>query len=93
MPTMTRLEPPIELDTPRGRAEAYFVIDYSTDGALVWVCFQKDTGECWSYKNPLIRMPYNETMQRGRPTMPGIPKYSEHLTDMFGGEEDSDASP
>ena len=25
MSTMTRLEPPIPLDTPRGKAEAYFV--------------------------------------------------------------------
>lgn len=93
---MTRLEPPIELETPRGKADAYFVIDYSTDGSLVWVCFQKDTGECWSYQNPLVRMPRNETMGRGRPIAScgttQHPGHSQHLTDMLDGEDD-DASP
>lgn len=63
--TMLRLEPPIELDTPKGRADAYFVIDYSSDGNLVWVTFVRGTGECWSFKNPYVTKPGCITMETG----------------------------
>ena len=46
-------------------------MDYSTDGNLIWVCFQKDTGECWSYPNPVVRLHANETMRRGTTTHSG----------------------
>jgi hypothetical protein len=63
--TILRLEPPIELDTPRGRADAYFVIDYASDGNLVWVTFLRGSGECWSFQNPVVRKPGCETMGTG----------------------------
>lgn len=66
MTVIHRIEPPIELDTPRGRADAYFLLDYGSGDNLVWVCFQRETGECWSYKNPVVRKVWCETMGTGK---------------------------
>lgn len=63
--SIIRLNPPIELDTPRGKADAHILIDYGTEDNLVWVCFQRGTGECWSYKNPYVRKTWCETMGTG----------------------------
>lgn len=56
---LTQLNPPLPFMTPKGKAYAHFVIDYSQEHDLVWVCFICDTGECWSYPNSQIRMEQN----------------------------------
>ena len=58
---ITRLDPPLPLSTPKGPALAYFLIDYSFDHHLCWVCFVKATGECWTFANPEIRLEANQT--------------------------------
>lgn len=63
--TVLRIDPPLWLDTPRGGGLAHFLIDYGIEADLVWVCFQSDTGECWSYRNPDVRATRNETVGRG----------------------------
>ena len=60
--SITRLDPPISLDSPKGPCRAFFLIDYSTEDDLVWVCFVDATGECWSFRNPEIRLCKNITM-------------------------------
>jgi len=61
-----RLEPPIPLTTPKGKAFAYFLLDYSMDHNLLWICFLRDGGACWTFRNSQIRLEENETMgQRG----------------------------
>lgn len=57
-----QLNPPIWLETPRGKALAVALIDYAPDYHLLWVCFQKDTRECWTWKNPDIRCDTNESL-------------------------------
>ena len=47
------------LQTPRGKALAVAIIDYGFDHDLLWVCFQADTGECWTWPNPQIRADRN----------------------------------
>ncbi|MEA2953669.1 MAG: hypothetical protein QOJ96_3189 [Alphaproteobacteria bacterium] len=59
-----QLNPPIPLLTPKGKAQAQFVIDYGPEFDLLWVCFQDDTGECWTWSNPDIRIARNITMGR-----------------------------
>lgn len=50
-----RLNPPIEVDTPdRGRAWAFWMIDYTMHGNMVYGCVIKKTGEIWWYENPKI---------------------------------------
>jgi hypothetical protein len=48
--------------TPKGKAWAHLVIDYGPEADLIWVCFQDDTGECWSWPNKEIRLQENATL-------------------------------
>jgi hypothetical protein len=57
-----RLTPPIPLNTQRGPADAHVLIDYSTEHDLMWVCFVRATGECWTFPNRQIRLEKNITM-------------------------------
>lgn len=59
---MIQLNPPIPLDTPKGRGYAYFMIDRSQDHHLEWVVFIDATGEGWTFQNPEIRLQPNATM-------------------------------
>jgi len=61
---MMQLNPPLPLVTPKGKAMAHFVIDYGMEHNLLWVCFQDDTGECWTWQNSHIRLQPNITMDR-----------------------------
>jgi hypothetical protein len=58
---LLELQQPLPMETPKGAAFARFVIDYGTEHHLIWVCFLKDSGECWSFQNPEIRLAANET--------------------------------
>lgn len=62
--TITRIDPPLPLLTPKGKAMAHFLIDYGVEHDLCWVCFQDDTGECWTWKNSVIRLQNNITAGR-----------------------------
>jgi len=70
-PMILQLNPPIPILTPKGKALAHILIDYGPEEHLLWVCFQNDTGECWTWANDKIRAQANPTM--GRPVVPPIP--------------------
>jgi hypothetical protein len=61
---MTRIDPPIPLTTPKGKGMAHFLIDYGMENDLMWVVFQDDTGECWTWENSQIRARINQTIGR-----------------------------
>ncbi len=61
---MIRIDPPIPLLTPKGKALAHFLIDYGFEHDLYWVCFQEETGECWTWNNKDIRAQKNITAGR-----------------------------
>jgi len=61
---LTQLNPPLPLITPKGKAWAHIVIDYGQEHDLLWVCFQDETGECWTWGNRDVRMQENITMGR-----------------------------
>lgn len=58
-----QLNPLIPLETPRGKAMAHFLINSGDEHHLQWVCFIDETGECWTYINPEIRLQSNPTMR------------------------------
>lgn len=64
MTEIVRIDPPIPLMTPKGSAHAHFLIDYGIENNLLWVCFQNDTGECWTWDNTKIRATKNITLDR-----------------------------
>jgi hypothetical protein len=61
---ITQLDPTIPIDTPKGSAHAWFLIDYSTENDLFWVCAIDATGEIWILPNADIRAQKNITMGR-----------------------------
>jgi hypothetical protein len=60
-----QLDPPLPLDTPKGRGLAHLVIDYGPEHDLMWTVFSTANGESWTVPNSQIRMVPNWTM--GRP--------------------------
>lgn len=61
---ITQLNPPLPLITPKGKGWAHFLIDYGVEHDLLWVVFQDDTGECWSWLNRDIKLQNNITLNR-----------------------------
>ncbi len=61
---ITRIDPPLPLYTPKGKALAHFLIDYGFEHDLYWVCFQDETGECWTWNNKDIKAQNNITAGR-----------------------------
>lgn len=61
-----QLNPPLPLETPRGKALAHFVIDDGPEHHLMWVCFQQD-GQCWTWQNTDIRAETNLSYNRITP--------------------------
>lgn len=59
-----QLNPTIPMSTPKGEGYAHFLIDYGMEEHLLWVCFINETGECWTFRNPQIRLTANETFGR-----------------------------
>lgn len=59
-----QLNPPIPLDTPKGRGEAILVIDYSIEHSLFWTVLLNDTLECWTFPNRDVRAVPNYTIGR-----------------------------
>lgn len=62
--TMLQLNPPLELDTPKGLGLAWFVTDYGFEHNLMWTVVINDTGEIWTFENPQVRATKNITMGR-----------------------------
>ena len=60
---MLQLNPPLPLDTPRGKALAHLVIDYGPEASIIWVCFGSD-GQIWCWPNNKVRARDNITFGR-----------------------------
>jgi hypothetical protein len=59
--TIVQLLPLVPVETPKGRGMAHFLIDPGVEHHLQWVCFIDETGECWTFDNPQIRLQNNQT--------------------------------
>lgn len=59
-----QLNPPIELDTPKGKGLAWFVIDYGIEHNLMYTVAINNTGEIWTFSNPEVRATKNITSGR-----------------------------
>src|SRR6185437_1103828 len=59
-----QLSPAIPLNSPKGPCLAHFLIDNGIESDLQWVCFQDNTGECWTWSNKDIRAQKNITAGR-----------------------------
>ena len=61
----TQLNPPIPMDTPKGRGQALAVIDYGLEHSLLWVVAVDDSREIWCVPNADARVQAN--WSAGRP--------------------------
>lgn len=59
--SILQLNPVIPLDTPKGAGDAFFLIDYGRDSQILFVCFIRETGECWSFESRDIKLEKNIT--------------------------------
>ena len=59
-----QLNPPIPVETPKGKGQATLLIDYSIEHHLYWVVFLDESRECWTFSNPEIRSQPNYTAGR-----------------------------
>lgn len=64
MQNLIQLNPPLPIVTPLGEGLAHVLIDYGIEHDLMWVCFQNETGECWTWSNKDIRADKNITIGR-----------------------------
>jgi len=58
------IKTPLPVDTPLGTGFAHFLIEHGDEHHLQWVCFIDETGECWTFENPDVRLQSNLTMGR-----------------------------
>ena len=56
-----QLAPTLPLDTPKGPADAHFLIDYGSESHVLFVCFVRATGECWTWQARDVRLEKNIT--------------------------------
>lgn len=54
-----QLNPPIELETPKGKGLAWFIIDYGIEHNLMYTVAIHDTCEIWTFSNPEVRATKN----------------------------------
>jgi hypothetical protein len=59
-----QLNPTIPVETPYGKGYAQALIDYSPEFDIMWIVFQENTGECWTWNNRDIRAQKNITLGR-----------------------------
>ena len=59
-----QLKPVLEVDTPKGRGHAEFLIDYGPEADLLWVVVIRDTGEIWTFRNADLRATANISIGR-----------------------------
>jgi len=67
---MLQLNPPLPLNTPKGKGFAHFLIDYGPESDLYWTVFITETGEIWTFANREVRASKNITLGRTSPSQP-----------------------
>lgn len=68
--SITQLNPPLWLQTPKGEGLAHFIVDYGAEHDLLWVVFDDKTGEIWAWNNAEVRASANRSMLAPRTPQP-----------------------
>jgi len=64
--SLLQLNPPLELETPKGKGYAWFLIDYGAESDLYWVTAINETHEVWTFANHEVRAAKNITLGRDK---------------------------
>lgn len=84
-----QLNPPLPMVTPKGKGLAHFLIDYGPEHHLMWVCFLDDSGECWTFENPQVRIQWNITLGRVSKNTDAKAKADDDFDDPPNGKPDN----
>lgn len=57
-----RLDPPIWMETPKGRGYAVLVTDYGPEWDRLWTVMLQQSGEFWDFSNAEVRGVANLTL-------------------------------
>lgn len=82
---MLQLSPPLPVQTPKGKAWAHVLIDYGPEADLLWVCFQDETGECWTWANKDIRLQENMSLNAIRQSIIRRDRVKDHEISLLKG--------
>lgn len=66
---MLQLNPPLELETPKGCGWCHFATWNSIEHSIYWTVFLH-TGEIWTFPNEQVRACKNITADRPKPSTP-----------------------
>lgn len=61
---MLKLDPPIPVETPKGKGYAIFIRDYSLEYDDMWTVVLDSNGEFWTFNNKDVRAQKNYTLGR-----------------------------
>jgi hypothetical protein len=63
---VTVVEPPWEVNTPRGKGDVLAIIDYSQESYVYFLTAARGTGEFWVYKNTECTLFWDESTGLGK---------------------------
>lgn len=63
------LNPPIPVETPLGKGQALYLIEYGPDIDLYWVTVLDENRECFTYNNRDIRAQISVSLDMPGPNM------------------------
>lgn len=66
MSTVTLVEPPWEVHTPRGKADVLAIVDYSQESYVYFLVALRGSGHFWVYRNDKCALFWNESTGLGR---------------------------
>jgi hypothetical protein len=61
------LNPPIPVETPRGKAQAIYLIEYGAEYDLYWITVLESSRECFTYNNRDIRAQISISFEKSGP--------------------------
>ncbi len=64
MSHILQLNPSIPVNTPKGSAEAWFIIDYGPEFDIMFTVALDSNGEIWTFKSQEVRAIKNITLGR-----------------------------
>lgn len=79
---LTQLNPSIPLNTPKGTAECWAIIDYGPEHDLLWVCCIDTTGEIWTVSNKEVRGCKNVSLGRKLATPDPVKEFLSAIAEM-----------
>lgn len=64
MTSILQIDPPLPMETPKGKAWAHFLYDYGIEANAMFGVFLNESGEFWIFQGHELRIERNLTLGR-----------------------------